>query len=113
MCFDYFFRFLLQGVSTTLSEYFVTVAGQTALITTDVHVQLGNLSVHGRNANCEGGSMVTAGAGALQRLRSLSATAEIEGDESDVVNVSPFRNGSFNIFCTESAPLEIAITILH
>ena len=34
MCFDYIFRFLIPGVSTTLPGYFVTVAGQTALITT-------------------------------------------------------------------------------
>jgi len=80
----------------------------------DVQVQLGNLSVDERNANWEGGGMVTAGAGAgaVGRLHSPSATAEIEGDESEVVSVSPFRNGPFNIFCIESAQLEIAITIL-
>ena len=85
----------------------------------DVQVQLGNLSVDERNANWEGGGMVTAGAGAgagagaVGRLHSPSATAEIEGDESEVVSVSPFRNGPFHIFCIESAQLEIAITILR
>ena len=71
----------------------------------DVQVQLGNLSVDERNANWEGGGMVTAGAGAgaVGRLHSPSATAEIEGDESEVVSVSPFRNGQFHIFCIESA----------
>ena len=71
----------------------------------DVQVQLGNLSVDERNANWEGGGMVTAGAGAgaVGRLHSPSATAEIEGDESEVVSVSPFRNGPFHIFCIESA----------
>jgi len=35
-CFDYFSRFLLQGVSTTPSDYFVRVADQKPLITTAV-----------------------------------------------------------------------------
>ena len=69
----------------------------------DVQVQLGNLSVDERNANWEGGGMVTAGAGAgagaVGRLHSPSATAEIEGDESEVVSVNPSRNGPFHIFC--------------
>jgi len=75
----------------------------------DVQVQLGNLSVDERNANWEGGGMVTAGAGAgagagaVGRLHSPSATAEIEGDESEVVSVGPFRNGPFHMFCIESA----------
>jgi len=66
----------------------------------DVQVQLGNLSVDERNANWEGGGMVTAGAGAgaVGRLHSPSATAEIEGDESEVVSVNPFRNGPFTYF---------------
>jgi len=83
----------------------------------DVQVQLGNLNVDEWNANWEGGGMVTAGAGAeagaVGRLHSPSATAEIEEDESEVVSVSPFRNGPFHMFCIESAQLEIAITILH
>lgn len=79
----------------------------------DVQVQLGNLSVDERNANWEGGGMVTAGAGAgaVGRLHSPSATAEIEGDESEVVSVIPFKNGPFHIFCIECAQLEITITI--
>ena len=66
----------------------------------DVQVLLGNLSVDEQNANWEGGGMLTAGAGAgaVGRLHFPSATAEIEGDESEVVSVNPFRSGPFHIF---------------
>ncbi|XP_069692515.1 programmed cell death protein 2-like [Periplaneta americana] len=55
----------------------------------DVQVRLGSLSVDDRNANWGGGRGVTAGAGAgaVGRLHSPAATAEIEGDESEVVSI--------------------------
>ena len=58
----------------------------------DVRMKFGNLSVDEQNANWGGGRGVTVGAGdqgggAVGRLHSPSATAEIEGDESEVVGI--------------------------
>jgi hypothetical protein len=98
-----------------IESYFSDEEDETEGYEDDVQVQLGNLSVDERNANWEGGGMVTAGAGAgaVGTLHSPSATAEIEGDESEVVSVFPFRIGPFHIFGIESAQLEMAISILH
>jgi pre-rRNA-processing protein TSR4 len=74
-----------------IESFFSDEEDETEECEDDVQVQLGNLSVDERNANWEGGRVVTAGAGAgaVGRLHSPSATAEIEGDESEVVSVSP------------------------
>jgi pre-rRNA-processing protein TSR4 len=77
-----------------IESYFSDEEDETEDYEDDVRVQLGNLSVDERNANWEGDRGVTAGAGAgagagaVGRLHSPSATAEIEGDESEVVSVS-------------------------
>jgi hypothetical protein len=72
-----------------IESYFSDEEDETEDYEDDVQVQLGNLSVDERNANWEGERGVTAGAGAVGRLHSPSATAEIEGDESEVVSVCP------------------------
>jgi len=76
-----------------IESYFSDEEDETEDYEDDVQVQLGNLSVDERNANWGGGRGVTAGAGAgaVGRLHSPSATAEIEGDESEVVSSSPLE----------------------
>jgi pre-rRNA-processing protein TSR4 len=76
-----------------IESYFSDEEDETEDYEDDVGVQLGKLSVDERNANWEGdggataGAGAGAGAGAVGRLHSPSATAEIEGDESEVVSV--------------------------
>lgn len=78
-----------------IESYFSDEEDETEDYEDDVQVRLGNLSVDERNANWEGdrgvtaGAVAGAGAGAVGRLHSPSATAEIEGDESEVVSISP------------------------
>lgn len=76
-----------------IESYFSDEEDETEDYEDDVQVRLGNLSVDEWNANWGGGKGVTAGAGAgaVGRLHSPSATAEIEGDESEVVSISPLE----------------------
>ncbi|PSN38200.1 hypothetical protein C0J52_20752 [Blattella germanica] len=75
-----------------IESYFSDDEDETEDYEDDVRVQFGNLSVDEQNANWGGGRGVTAGAGAqgggaVGRLHSPAASAEIEGDESEVVSI--------------------------
>lgn len=79
-----------------IESYFSDEEDETEDYEDDVQVRLGNLSVDEWNANWGGGKGVIAGAGAgaVGRLHSPSATAEIEGDESGVVSMRPLEMAS-------------------
>ncbi|XP_075238197.1 programmed cell death 2 like trus [Lycorma delicatula] len=63
----------------------------------DVTSCMANLNVDERNANREMGSLSGAQGGAMGRLLSPTATAEIEGDESEVVTIDTPPSAQVNI----------------
>ncbi|KAJ9575490.1 hypothetical protein L9F63_007648 [Diploptera punctata] len=80
------------NVIERIESYFSDEEDETEDYEDDVRMKFGNLSVDEQNANWGGGRGVTAGAGAqgggaVGRLHSPAATAEIEGDESEVVSI--------------------------
>lgn len=93
-----------------IESYFSDEEDETEDYEDDVQVRLGNLSVDEWNANWGGGKGVTAGAGAgaVGRLHSPSATAEIEGDESEVVSIINLCKWPIDTFC-----MEMIITFIH
>lgn len=80
----------------------------------DVKMRLGNLTLDDRNANWEGeikgGAGVQEG-GAVGRLHSPSATAEIEGEESEVVSIDTPTAPQCNLIALlqEVAPLPASL----